>query len=101
MHTIKVAVLLILTLAVMRGASWLVGSIVARAVGPKPLTTIVVSNVAGVVLFAVFLLLNQVPGTRFDDYPALLFGAAVYMVCGLMDLAWRPWGRVPAAGPSS
>lgn len=95
MHTVKVAVELLLTLAVMRCLSWGLGWMLSRAVKKGPFRVSLAANAAALAIFAGFIVWNLAPGEPFD-YEAMTFGAVVYMLCLLSDLKWRPWQRQPA-----
>lgn len=103
MHTVKVALELLLTLAVMRLLSWGLGWVLFRVVRKGPLRVSLIANAAAFAIFAGFIAWNLAPGEPFD-YEAVTFGAVVYLLCLLSDLKWRPWQRgraqqqVPEAG---
>ncbi len=99
-HALKVVVLLLLTLAVMRAVSWLLGWGIFRVrkrTGPRALLA---ANLLALAAFAGFLAWNAIPG-ELMDYAALAFGGVVYAVFFLIDLKWRPWGRQERAAPLS
>jgi hypothetical protein len=98
MHAVKVALLLVLTLAVMRSGSWIVGWLMCRALRKTSFWSSLASNLICLTVFAGLLFWNLMPGEGFD-YAALAFGAVVYTLCLVMDLRWRPWPS-PGASPS-
>lgn len=92
MHSVKVAFLLVLTLAVMRSGSWLVGWAAFRLTQAPALASTLVGNTVAFGLFLVFLLWNAMPGEALD-IEATIFGAVVFGVFQLIDLKWQPWRR--------
>ncbi len=92
MHALKVVLLLLLTLAVMRAVSWLIGWGIFRVRKRTGLWALLVANVLALAAYAGFLIWNAMPG-ELMDYAALAFGGIVYAVCFLTDLKWRPWER--------
>jgi hypothetical protein len=90
LHILKVALLVLLTLAVMRAVSWGVGWVVARAWRTRPAPIALAANATSLAAFAAFLVWNLMPGEPFD-YAPLAFGVVVYLACFLADLWWRPW----------
>ena len=95
MHVLKVTLLLVLTLAIMRGASWLLGWLTFRLgkVSKRPSTLI--GNALALGLFVAFLIWNLMPGEPFDT-EATIFGVVVFAVYQLIDLKWCLWDRSPA-----
>jgi hypothetical protein len=96
MHTLKVALELLLTVAAMRGLSWGLGWVLARVSTRGPVWSAIVANASALAIFAGVIAWNLVPGEPFD-VAALAFGAAVYLSCFLVDLRWRPWQGSPRA----
>ena len=90
MHAVKVGLLLIITLAVMRLASWIVGWAMCRALGRTSFWSSLASNLVCLMAFAGLLRWNLMPGEDLD-HTALAFGAVVYALCLAADLRWRPW----------
>lgn len=92
MHTIKVVLELLLTLAVMRAVSWAIGCVLFRVSTMTPLPAAIVANVVALVIFTAFLVYNLLPGEPFD-LAAFTFGLVVYAACLLVDLRWHPCRR--------
>ena len=92
MHTVKVVLELLLTLAVMRLLSWGLGWMLFRVVKQGPFRVSLIANAAALAIFAGVIVWNLAPGEPFD-YEAVTFGAVVYLLCLLSDLKWRPWQR--------
>lgn len=103
MHALKLALLLLLTLACMRAASWFFGWLLSLAFKGSAGWTSLVSNGICLGVFAGLLCLSLMPGETMD-YAALVFGAVVYALYLGMDLKWRPWrakGKVKHRGPQA
>jgi hypothetical protein len=98
MHTVKVALELLLTLAVMRFLSWGLGWALFRVVRKGPFRVSLIANAAALAIFAGFIVWNLAPGEPLD-YEAVTFGAVVYLLCLVSDLKWRPWQRQPGRQP--
>lgn len=62
MHVAKVVLLLLLTLAVMRVASWSFGWLLKRFAGTKRLWTALLSNSVALMAFAGVLVTQRIPG---------------------------------------
>lgn len=92
MHVAKVILLLLLTLAVMRSASWSMGWLLKHHTETKRLWIAVISNTAGLIGFAGFLVTQRIPG-ELIDVSALLFGVVVFTTYSLIDLRWTHWGK--------
>jgi hypothetical protein len=92
MHVLKVTFLLILTLAIMRGGSWLLGWAAFRLAKLSKISSTLVGNVLALGLFVGFLIGNLMPDEPFD-IAAAVFGVVVFGVYQLIDLKWCPWGR--------
>jgi hypothetical protein len=90
MHALKVGVLLVVTLGAMRGASWLVGWLLARAARRTTPLPLGAANLACLAVFVALLWWNLVPGEPLDPV-AFAFGAVVFGLCLAVDLRWRPW----------
>jgi hypothetical protein len=97
MHALKIAFLLLLTLAVMRGASWLLGWLAFRFAGAPRNASTFLGNGVACGLFTAAQFWNRMPGEPID-LAALVFGAVVFGVYQLLDLRWCPWGRPPSGG---
>jgi hypothetical protein len=95
MHFLKVSLLLILTLAIMRGASWLLGWLAFRLGRLSKIPSTLVGNALALGLFMAFLIWNLMPGEPFD-VEATVFGVVVFGVYQLIDLRWCLWDRSPA-----
>jgi hypothetical protein len=98
MHTAKVTLELLLTLAVMRLLSWGLGWVLSRVLRKGPFRVSLIANAAALAIFAGFIAWDLAPGEPFD-YEAVTFGAVVYLLCLVSDLKWRPWQRQPAQRP--
>ena len=85
MRVSRVILLLLLTLAVMRVASWSPGWLLKHHTGTKRLWIPVVSN-AGV------LVTQRIPG-ELIDLSALTFGVAVFTTYTLINIRWTNWGK--------
>jgi hypothetical protein len=89
MHALKTILLLLLTLAAMRMASWfclwLLRRVLTRDAAWLPLG----ANLLALCAFAVLLRLDAVPGELLDCR-ALAFGVVVFAVCFAADLRWVP-----------
>jgi hypothetical protein len=92
MHFLKVTLLLILTLAVMRTGSWLLGWASFRLGKLSRIPSTLVGNGLALGLFVAFLVWNLMPGEPFD-VEALGFGIGVFGVYQLLDLKWCLWDR--------
>ena len=90
MHTLKVALELLLTLAVMRAISWGLGWALFRVAKARPLPGALIANAVALACFVAFVVWNLAPGEPFD-YEASAFGVGVYVLYLLIDLKWRPW----------
>ena len=91
MHAAKIILLLLLTLAAMRGASWSVGWVLKRFARMKSLWIAVISNAVSLGVFACVLVTQRMPG-EFIDLSALGFGVVVFTVCAAIDSSWTTWG---------
>ena len=87
MHAVKVVLLLLLTLAVMRVASWSLGWLLERFAGTTRLWSAVISNAAALMVFAGFLVAQGMPG-ELIDVSALTFGVIVFTTYALIDIGW-------------
>jgi hypothetical protein len=92
MHVLKVTLLLILTLAIMRGASWLLGWLTFRIGKASKTSSTLVGNALALGLFVAFLIWNLMPGEPFD-VEATVFGLVVFSVYQVIDLKWCLWDR--------
>ena len=88
MHTLKVILLLALTLTLMRAVSWAFAWPLTRWRPERTGAVHVASNTAGLMVFLGFLRWNRLPG-EFLDYSAAMFGLAVYAFFAFIDLMWR------------
>jgi hypothetical protein len=95
MHALKVTLLLAITLATMRGVSWLLGWMTFRFGKVSRIRSTLVGNALALGLFVAFLIWNLMPGEPFD-IEATVFGVIVFGLYQLLDLKWCPWGRSPA-----
>jgi hypothetical protein len=93
MHVAKVVLLLLLTLAVMRVASWSLGWLLNRFAGTKRLWTALLSNGVALMAFAGVLVTQRIPGEMIDA-SALTFGVVVFTAYALIDIRWTGWGKV-------
>ncbi len=94
MHVLKITLLLVLTLAIMRGASWLIGWLAFRLGKVPKMPSTLVGNALAFGLFVAFLIWNLMPGEPFD-VEAAVFGVVVFGVYQLIDLKWCLWHRSP------
>lgn len=92
MHVLKIVFLLVLTLAIMRAASWLLGWLTFRFAKVSKVPSALIGNALVLGLFAVFLIWNSMPGEPFD-VEAAVFGAVVCGVYLLVDLKWCLWDK--------
>ncbi len=90
MHTLKLVVLVLLTVAVMRLASWLIGWLLSRLFKRNSVFLLFSASLLAFGCFVVFLMVNRIPG-EFLDFEALTFGAIVFGICFATDLKWCPW----------
>lgn len=96
MHAAKVILLLVLTLAAMRAASWSLGWLLNRFSTTKRVWIAVMSNGIALAAFGCFLITQSVPGELIDP-SALTFGFMVFSVYTLIDLRWTRWGRAESS----
>jgi hypothetical protein len=89
MHVLKIIVLLALTLAVMRLASWGLLWLLRRVWRRDSVRVRLAANALALAAFAAFLLIDRVPG-QFLDAQALAFGVVVFGVCFGIDTKWLP-----------
>jgi hypothetical protein len=92
MHVAKVILLLLLTLAVMRVASWSLGWLLKHLTGTKRLWIALISNTVALLAFASALVIQRIPG-ELIDLSALTFGVVVFTPYTLIDIRWTSWGR--------
>jgi hypothetical protein len=97
MHALKIILLLALTIALMRGVSWLLGWALARWWGGSAGITSVTANALGLLSFLAFLHWDRLPGEFFDK-AAAVFGAGIYALFAVLDCLWSPWRRKPRPG---
>jgi hypothetical protein len=100
MHAIKVAVELLLIVAVMRLMSLGLGWALARVLGIGWFPSALIANAGALAIFTGFIVWDLAPGQPFD-YEAFAFGVAVYASCLVADLKWRPWHRQQARQTAS
>jgi hypothetical protein len=100
MHAAKVILLMVLTLAVMRVASWSLGWLLKRFSTATRLWIAVMSNGIALAAFGSFLVTQRIPGELIDS-SALTFGVVVFSVYGLIDLRWTRWGRTEPSDNST
>lgn len=92
MHSLKVALLLILTVAAMRGGSWLLGWLSYRLGHLRRRSSTALGNGLALALFVGYLTWDLLPGEPFD-VEATLFGLVTFGLFHLLDLRWCPWDR--------
>lgn len=92
MHATKVTLLLLLTLAVMRLASWFAGWLLRRFTKMKRFTIAAAANAIALSVFACFLVTQRTPD-ELVDLSALTFGIVVYALYTVVDLKWTPWAK--------
>ncbi len=96
MHVAKVILLLLLTLAVMRVASWSLGWLLKRLTGTKRLWIALISNTVALIAFTGVLVTQRIPG-ELIDLSALTFGFVVFATYALTDIRWTNWGKKRAS----
>jgi hypothetical protein len=96
---LRLCVLVLLTLAVMRAASWALAWMLSRFTRARPRTVAVIANLVAFATFCVILNANLVPGEPVD-WAALVFGLIVFALYALLDLYWRPWPLRASERPS-
>ena len=89
MHAVKILLLLLLTLAAMRVASWLCLWLLRRVLKRDAAWLALGANLLALCAFAVLLRLDAVPGELLD-LRALAFGVIVFAVFFAIDLRWVP-----------
>ena len=89
MHTLKILLLLLLTLAAMRVASWLCLWLLRRVLKRDAAWLALGSNLLALCAFAALLRLDAMPGEVLD-LRALAFGVIVFAVFFAIDLRWVP-----------
>ena len=92
MHVAKIILLLLLTLLVMRVASWSLGWLLTHLTGTRRLWIAIISNTVGLMAFAGVLVTQRIPG-ELIDFSALTFGAVVFTTYTLIDIRWTTWGK--------
>jgi len=92
MHALKVALLVVLTLALMRVISWALAWPLMRWCPGQTGAVMVAANAGGLLVFWGFLHWNHLPG-EFLDYSAAIFGLVVYSLFSGIDLKWHPWTK--------
>lgn len=89
MHSLKILLLVLLTLATMRLASWFCLLLLRWVLKQDSAYLRLGSNVLALCAFAALLLLDAVPGELLD-LRALAFGVIVFAVFFALDLRWVP-----------
>ena len=89
MHALKILLLLLLTLAAMRVASWLCLWLLRRVLKRDAAWLPLGANLLALCAFAALLRLDAVPGELLD-FRALVFGVIVFAVFFAIDLRWVP-----------
>ena len=89
MHALKILVLLLLTLAAMRVASWLCLWLLRRVLKQDAAWLPLGANLLALCAFAALLRLDAVPGELLD-LRALAFGVVVFAVFFAIDRRWVP-----------
>lgn len=92
MKLLKICILLLLTLAAMRAASWAVAWAMVRLWATNVRVVAVLANLIGFAAFVLLLNSNLLPGEPVD-WAAILFGLGVFALCAATDFIWRPWER--------
>jgi len=90
MHTVKVILLLLAVLAAMRATSWFLTWAIRKLVRRDHWLNYLAANVLGFLGFLALLEYNRFPGEPVDTQ-GVAFGAVVFGLCLLLDLAWRRW----------
>jgi hypothetical protein len=96
MHQLKVALLVVLVLAVMRLSSWSLLWLLGRAFRSGSVRLRLAANVMALLAFAAFLVADSVPGELLD-LQALAFGAVVFGLFFAVDARWLPRVLLPAS----
>jgi hypothetical protein len=89
MHQLKIALLLVLTLAAMRLLSWALLWLMGWAFKSESLGTRLTSNAIALSAFSAYLLVDNVPGEP-PDVAALAFGGIVFCIFFAVDARWLP-----------
>jgi hypothetical protein len=90
MKTLKISLLLILTLAAMRASSWLIAWAMSRFMAASVRTLAIIANLIAFLSFLLLLYFNLMPGEPMD-WAAVLFGLILFTIYTASDLFWRPW----------
>jgi hypothetical protein len=99
MHTLKVILLVTLTLTVMRVLSWALTWPLVRWWPGRVGAASAAGNSLALLLFLSFLHWDRMPGEVLD-FAAAMFGVAVYTIFGLVDWVWLP-GRGKRGRPKA
>jgi hypothetical protein len=89
MHSLKILLLLLLTLTTMRLVSWCCLALLRRVLKQDSASLRLGANVLALCAFAAILRLDAVPG-EILDLRALAFGVIVFAVFFAVDLRWVP-----------
>jgi hypothetical protein len=89
MHVVKVALLIVLTLAAMRLMSWSCLWMLGCLPRSDSLYARLASNVLAFCGFAGFLVVDRMPGELLD-IQALIFGVVVFTTFFVVDTRWLP-----------
>jgi hypothetical protein len=89
MHVLKVALLIVVTIAIMRVASWSILFLIGWIWRRDSVHLRLASNVLALCAFAAYLVADHMPG-EFIDRQALTFGAIVFGSCFAIDAVWLP-----------
>jgi hypothetical protein len=92
MHTLKLILLMAVTLSLMRAFSWALLWLAMRFCSCRIRTVSILSNAGALLAFLGLLHWNRLPG-EFLDYSAAIFGLVVYAIFAMIDLVWLPWCR--------
>jgi hypothetical protein len=89
MHQLKIALLLVLTVAAMRLLSWALLWLMGWAFRSESIRLRLVSNAIALSAFSAYLVVDRVPGEPVDA-AALAFGCVVFCTFFAVDARWLP-----------
>ncbi len=95
LHWLKVAILVFLTLIIMRLLSWIPMWSLQKLKLLSSRKSALLCNVVALILFVVFLQMQSIPGESIDS-AAIIFGVVVYLFFLVIDLNWLPWKCTPS-----
>ena len=92
MHSVKICLLLLITLVVMRASSWAVEWTLVRLTPLRNRIAAIVANLLALAAFVMLLRVELLPGEPID-WVAVLFGLVVFAIYTATDFLWLPWAR--------